>query len=153
MPPYMEKSHKNVVTECLMRPFYFIDFPQFADERGKLAFIEGFRHIPFNIARVYYLYDLPVGGLRGAHAHKDLEQVLIAISGQFRVVLHDGDQESEIWLNNPSKGLFTGKMLWHTMDSFSPNACVLVLASAPYDEADYIRNFDEFLRIVRGNAK
>lgn len=119
--------------------------PKITDLRGDLTFIEGGRHVPFPIARVYYLYNVPAGADRGAHAHRELEQVLIAVAGRFRVSLDDGRRREHAWLDDPSKGLRVGRMIWREMDHFSVGAVCLVLASQPYKETDYFRRYGDFL--------
>lgn len=127
------------------------DLPQIHDPRGDLTFIEGGDHVPFNIARVYYLYNVPVDAERGGHAHKELEQIVFALSGSFRMKIDDGDTKSEYWLRDPRKGLFISRMVWREMDAFSQGAVCMVLASHRYDEADYYRNYSDFLAAVRSN--
>ena len=127
-----------------------VDLPVVADPRGDLTFIEGRRHVPFDIARVYYLYNVPVDAERGGHAHLELQQVLFALSGSFRIKLDDGFETSEYWLRDPRKGLLINRMIWREMDSFSQGAVCMVLASHPYDEADYIRDHMEFRKAVAG---
>lgn len=122
-----------------------IQLPQIHDPRGDLTFVEGGNHIPFQIARVYYLYNVPVDSERGGHAHRDLEQVVFALSGSFRMKIDDGTTRSEYWLRDPRKGLYISKMVWREMDSFSQGAVCMVLASRPYDEADYLREYEDFL--------
>ena len=129
----------------------WISLPQIHDPRGDLTFIEGRNHIPFDMARVYYLYNVPVDAERGGHAHKDLQQVVFALSGSFRVKLDNGYEKSEHWLSNPTKGLHINTLTWREMDCFSQGSVCMVLASHPYDEADYLRNYDEFLKAVTGN--
>ena len=121
-----------------------IDLPVVSDRRGDLTFIEGHRHVPFDIARVYYLYNVPVDAERGGHAHLELQQVLFALSGSFRVAVDDGSETSEYWLRDPRKGLLINRLVWREMDSFSQGAVCMVLASHPYDEADYIREYGAF---------
>lgn len=123
----------------------FINLPVVSDPRGNLAFIESQTHVPFDIARVYYLYDVPSGSVRAGHAHKVLHQLLIAVSGSFDIRLHDGTSEERVTLNRPHVGLHIGPMQWREIDNFSSGSVCLVLASTPYDEADYIRDFDAFL--------
>lgn len=125
-----------------------IDLPVISDPRGDLTFIEGGRHVPFEIRRVYYLYNVPVDAERGGHAHRELEQVIFALSGSFRIKIDDGRQKSEYWLRDPRKGLYISRMIWREMDSFSQGAVCMVLASMPYDEADYFRDYSEFLKVV-----
>lgn len=122
-----------------------VDLPKIADPRGNLTFIEGVRHIPFEIKRVYYLYDVPGGAERGGHAHRALHQLIIAISGSFDIVLDDGRAKKRFHLNRSYYGLYVGPMIWREMDNFSSGAVCLVLASNLYDEADYYRNYKDFL--------
>lgn len=126
-----------------------IQLPKITDPRGNLTFIEGERHIPFKIERVYYLYDVPGGADRGAHAHKTLHQFVVAMSGSFDVVLDDGDRKQRYHLNRSYFGLYICPMMWRYLDNFSSGAVCMVLASAPYDESDYIRNYDEFLALAQ----
>jgi len=121
-----------------------IILPQIHDPRGDLTFVEGGNHIPFDIRRVYYLYNVPVDSERGGHAHKDLEQVVFALSGSFRIKIDDGEKRSDYWLRDPRKGLYISRMIWREMDAFSQGAVCMVLASHRYDEADYFRDYDEF---------
>jgi hypothetical protein len=130
-----------------------IDLPQIHDPRGDLTFVEGGNHVPFNIARVYYLYNVPVDSERGGHAHRDLEQVIFALSGSFRIKLDDGENQAEFWLRDPRKGLYLNRMIWREMDAFSQGAVCMVLASHPYDESDYFRDYNEFLAALRGEAQ
>ena len=129
-----------------------IDLPQIHDLRGDLTFVEGGNHVPFVIARVYYLYNVPVDSERGGHAHRDLEQVIFALSGSFRVKLDDGENQTEYWLRDPRKGLYVHRMIWREMDAFSQGAVCMVLASRPYDESDYFRDYNEFMVALRGEA-
>jgi dTDP-4-dehydrorhamnose 3,5-epimerase-like enzyme len=122
-----------------------VSLPQIHDPRGDLTFIEGGRHVPFEIRRVYYLYNVPVDAVRGGHAHRDLEQVIFALSGSFRVKVDDGKTQQEYWLRDPRKGLYISRMIWREMDSFSQGAVCMVLASRHYDESDYIRDYQSFL--------
>lgn len=130
-----------------------IDFPQIQDPRGSLTFVEGGNHIPFDIQRVYYLYNVPTGSERGGHAHKILDQIIFALSGCFRLKLDDGQIKRNYWMKEPHKGLYISNMVWHEMDFFSPGTICLVLASHRYDEADYYRNYNEFLKVVRNGYK
>ena len=122
-----------------------VDLPKISDPRGNLTFVECGRHIPFDIKRTYYLYDVPGGAERGGHAHKDLHQLIIAISGAFDIVLDDGREKKRYHLNRSYFGLYVSPMIWREMDNFSSGAVCLVLASNFYDEADYYRNYDEFI--------
>jgi dTDP-4-dehydrorhamnose 3,5-epimerase-like enzyme len=123
-----------------------IDFPQITDPRGALTPIEGMKQIPFEIRRVYYLYDVPGGAMRAGHSHKALQQVLIAISGSFDVHVDDGEQKATFHLNRPYFGLYIPKMIWREIDNFSSNAVCLSIASDVYDEQDYYRNYDDFMK-------
>ncbi len=122
-----------------------IDLPKISDPRGNLTFIEGFKHIPFDIKRVYYLYDVPSGESRGGHAHYKLQQAVVALSGSFEFILEnlDGTRET-VFLNSPSKALLISNMIWREMANFSSGAVCLVLASENYDEKDYIRSYEVF---------
>ncbi|MFU8866216.1 MAG: sugar 3,4-ketoisomerase [Rhodobacterales bacterium] len=129
-----------------------IDLPVVSDPRGDLTFVEGCNHVPFAIARVYYLYNVPVDAERGGHAHKVLQQVVFALSGSFRLKIDNGLEQSEFWLRNPRQGVLIDRLIWREMDAFSQGAVCMVLASHPYDEADYIRDYDTFLRAVRDSS-
>lgn len=120
-----------------------IDLPVKSDHRGRLTAIEN-DDLPFTLQRVYYLYDVPSGESRAGHAHWDLEQVLIAAAGSFDVTLDDGTARETATLNRPSTGLLVSSMTWREIDNFSSGAVCLVLASAPFSEADYIRDYDAF---------
>jgi len=122
-----------------------IDLPKVSDPRGNLTFIEGMRHIPFEIRRIYYLYDVPGGETRGGHAHRTLEQFLISASGSFDVVVDDGTNRSRIHLERSYYGLYIPSGVWRELDNFSTGSICLVLASEFYTEADYIREYPEFL--------
>jgi len=121
-----------------------IELPKIHDQRGNLTFVEGDRHVPFDIKRVYYLYDVPGGSERGGHAHGKLQQFMIAMSGSFDVVLNDGDRERRFHLNRSYNGIYIAPMTWRYLDNFSSGAVCLVLASAYYDEADYYRDYASF---------
>ncbi len=125
-----------------------IGLPKITEPRGNLTFIEGGRHVPFDIQRVYYLYDVPGGAERGGHAHKDLHQLIVAMSGSFDIVLDDGRQKKRIHLNRSYYGLYVCPMIWREMDNFSSGAVCLVLASNLYDEADYYRDYQTFLKAI-----
>ena len=130
---------------------HLIDMPKIVDARGNLSFIEGGVHIPFDIKRVYYLYDVPGGSDRGSHAHKNLHQFIVAMSGSFDVVLDDGKEQKRFHLNRSYYGLYVCPMMWRYLDNFSSGAVCMVLASAHYDVADYIRNHEEFLKLAKQN--
>jgi len=123
-----------------------IELPRINDHRGNLTFIESGRHIPFEIKRTYYLYDVPGGAARAGHGHKALHQLMIAMSGSFDITLDDGFEKKVISLNRSYNGLYIPPMMWRDLDNFSSGAVCMVLASAFYDEGDYFRNYDDFLR-------
>jgi dTDP-4-dehydrorhamnose 3,5-epimerase-like enzyme len=125
-----------------------IEFPKIGNASGNLTFIENSRHIPFRIERVYYTYDVPGGAVRGGHAHKSLQQVIIAMSGSFDVVLDDGTEKRRFHLNRSYSGLYVCPMMWREIDNFSSGSVCLVLASAVYDESDYYRDYQSFLGAV-----
>jgi dTDP-4-dehydrorhamnose 3,5-epimerase-like enzyme len=127
-----------------------IDLPRINDPRGNLTFIENDRHIPFEIKRVYYLYDVPGGSLRAGHAHKTLHQFLIAMSGSFDVTVDDGQQKMKFQLNRSYYGLYIPPMIWREIDNFSSGSVCLALASDFFDEADYYRQYLEFKKAVQG---
>ena len=127
-----------------------INLPKISDPRGNLTYIEGGNHIPFDISRVYYLYDVPGGAERGGHAHKDLHQLIIAMSGSFDVVIDDGKNKKRVHLNRSYAGLYICPMIWRELDNFSSGSVCMVLASNNYDEDDYYRNYDEYIQAVRG---
>lgn len=123
-----------------------VRLPVVPDERGKLSFIEGGRHVPFDIARVYFLYDVPAAAVRGGHAHKELRQLILAVSGSFDVILDTGRFRRVVHLNRPNIGLLISSKIWREIDNFSSGGICLVLASLPYDEADYYRDYEVFLK-------
>jgi hypothetical protein len=125
-----------------------IQLPKITDYRGNLTFIEGNRHIPFSIQRVYYLYDVPGGEKRGGHAHKELQQFIIAASGSFDVKLDDGHNKKTYKLNRSYYGLFIPSMVWREIVNFSSGAVCLTLASHPFDESDYYRNYEDFKKAI-----
>lgn len=125
-----------------------IELPKIHDPRGNLTFIENSKHIPFDIKRVYYLYDVPGGSDRGSHAHKQLHQFIVAISGSFDVELDDGRRKQRFLLNRSHFGLYVCPMMWRLLDNFSSGSVCMVLASELYDMSDYIRDYDDFLRQV-----
>lgn len=122
-----------------------IDLPKISDPRGNLTFVEGGSHIPFEIRRVYYLYDVPGGAARGGHAHKELRQLIIAMSGSFDVVLDDGMSKRRVHLNRSYCGLYVCPMIWRELDNFSSGSVCMVLASNHYNEDDYFRDYEEYL--------
>lgn len=124
---------------------HLIHLPKIQDPRGNLTFVEGGSQIPFDIRRVYYLYDVPGGAERGGHAHKALHQLIIAMSGSFDVVLDDGREKKRFHLNRSYSGLYVCPMMWRELDNFSSGSVCMVLASNRYDEDDYYRNYDQFI--------
>lgn len=131
------------LTDC-----HLIDLPKIHDPRGNLTFIEGGNHIPFDIQRSYYLYDVPGGSERGGHAHKGLQQLIIAMSGSFDVVLDDGRGKKRYHLNRSYHGLYVCPMMWRELDNFSSGSVCMVLASNKYEEDDYYRDYEDYLRAM-----
>ena len=123
-----------------------LSLPQIHDPRGNLTFVESNNQIPFAIERVYYLYDVPGGSERGGHAHKQLHQLIIAMSGSFDVILDDGKDKKRVHLNRSYSGLYVCPMIWRELDNFSSGSVCMVLASNKYDESDYYRDYAEFMR-------
>ncbi len=130
----------------------WLDFPVMHDARGNLSFIEGGRHIPFPMQRLYFLYDIPCMAERAGHAHRDLVQVFIAMSGSFDLHLDDGTEKRTIHLCRSHRGYLVQPWIWRTLDNFSGGSVCLVLASLPYDEADYIRSYPVFRRLAAQRA-
>jgi dTDP-4-dehydrorhamnose 3,5-epimerase-like enzyme len=126
-----------------------IELPKILDERGNLSFFENNRQLPFEIRRVYWVYDVPGGEVRGSHAYHDQQEVIVALSGSFDVVLHDGKEEKRFPLNRSYYGLYVPKMIWRTLENFSTNSLAFVATNAPYNEEDYIRDFEEFKQTAR----
>ncbi|HEY3307940.1 MAG TPA: FdtA/QdtA family cupin domain-containing protein [Desulfuromonadaceae bacterium] len=122
-----------------------IELPKITDPRGNLTFIEGGNHIPFDIRRVYYLYDVPGGAERGGHGHRELHQLIVAMSGSFDIILDDGLMKRRFHLNRSYYGLYVCPMIWRELDNFSSGSVCMVLASNLYDESDYYRDYDQFL--------
>lgn len=125
-----------------------IQFPKVLDCRGNLSFIEELNHVPFKIKRAYWIYDVPGGERRGAHAYRENEELVVALSGSFDVVLDDGKQTKKIHLNRSYYGLYIPKNVWRVMENFSTNSLALVLSSTDYNEGDYIFDYNEFKKIV-----
>ena len=123
---------------------HIIQLPKFLDARGNLSFIEQENHIPFKIQRTYWIYDVPGGEKRGGHAYKENEELIVALSGSFDVVLDDGKEKKTFSLNRSYYGLYVPKGTWREMQNFSTNSLALILSSTKYDESDYIRDYDEF---------
>ena len=128
---------------------HIIQLPKITDARGNLTFVEGNRHIPFDIKRVYYLYDVPGGSERAGHAHHQLQQLFIAMSGSFDLHLDDGYTKQTYHMNRSYYGLYVGSMIWRDLDNFSSGAVCMVLASRYYDESDYYRDYQDFLKAVK----
>ena len=126
-----------------------VNLPKISDPRGNLTFIEGGRHVPFRIERIYYLYDVPGGAERGGHAHQQLEQLIVAMSGSFDVILDDGRSKKRIHLNRPYFGLLVRPMIWRELDNFSSGSVCMALASRPYEESDYYRDYPAFLKALK----
>jgi len=130
------------INEC-----FIIGFPKIQDSRGNLTFIEGGQHIPFDIRRIYYIYDVPGGAVRAGHAHKNLQQVLIAIAGSFDIILDDGNEKKTFSMNRSYYGLYITPMTWRIINNFSSGSVCLSLVSQIYDESDYIRDYQEFIKL------
>jgi hypothetical protein len=138
-------TQRRSIAECRI-----IELPKISDPKGNLTFIENSSHIPFDIQRVYYLYDIPGGSERGSHAHKNLHQFIVAMSGSFDVVLDDGTATRRHHLNRSYYGLYVCPMMWRTLDNFSSGAVCMVLASDRYDEGDYWRDYGSFIAAIPG---
>lgn len=136
--------------QCGLEQCRFIELPIVHDPRGNLTFVEGGRHIPFDIKRVYYLYDVPGGATRAGHGHRELQQMIVAMSGSFDVVLDDGRRKRRYHLNRSYYGLYVAPMMWREIDNFSSGSVCMVMASTFYDEGDYYRDYSDFLRDVEG---
>jgi hypothetical protein len=127
-----------------------IELPKVLDPRGNLSFIEQGNQIPFKIERTYWIYDVPGGETRGGHAYKELQEFIVALSGSFDVVLHDGIEEYRFHLNRSYYGLYIPKMMWRSIENFSTNSLALILADSEYNENDYIRDFETFKSLRNG---
>ena len=126
-----------------------LDLPRINNRQGDLTFVEGGRHVPFDIERVFYVYDLPSGADRGAHAHKTLHEVIVCLSGSVDVYVDDGSEKATITLNRPWRGLHVPPLIWASEWNFAPGTVYLVLASHHFDKDDYIRDYDAFLKAAR----
>ena len=126
--------------------YSLLEFPKIIDPRGNLTVAESMQHVPFDVRRVYWTYDVPEGERRGGHAHKQCSEVIIDVSGSFTVTLDNGSEKKSFHLNHPWQGLLVETGIWRTLDDFSSGAVCLVIASELYDEDDYIYDYDEFLR-------
>lgn len=143
--PRRRRENIRVATRSGLTGCRIVDLPRVADPRGNLTFVEGDRHVPFDIARVYYLYDVPGGTSRGGHAHRQLEALIIAATGSFDVTVDDGVHQERFFLNRSYHGLLVPRMVWRELDNFSSGGVCLVLASAVYDEDDYFRDHAQFV--------
>jgi dTDP-4-dehydrorhamnose 3,5-epimerase-like enzyme len=126
----------------------WIEFPSLGDDRGSLVALEGKKTIPFDIKRVYYIFGTQPGVSRGFHAHKALKQVAVCITGKCRMLLANGTEEAEVWLDSPARGIAIEEMVWREMHDFSPDCVLLLMASEHYDESDYIRSYEDFIRLT-----
>ena len=126
----------------------WVNFPSLGDDRGSLVALEGGNTVPFEIKRVYYIFGTEQNVARGFHSHYNLKQVAICVTGRCRMILDDGKNREEVWLDSPTKGLLIGDLVWREMHDFSKDCVLLVLASEHYDENDYIRNYDEFIKVI-----
>ncbi len=132
----------------LLKKARVIEFPKVCDSRGNLSFVEGARHVPFSIRRIFYIYDVPGGETRGGHAHKKCTQVLTAVSGSFDLIITNGKEEESIRVNRANMGVLIPPGAWITMPNFTTGTVLLAIASEEYDEEDYIRDYDEYLRYM-----
>jgi len=123
-----------------------IDLPKIPDDRGNLSFFENEKQIPFAIARVYWIYDVPGGETRGGHAYKTLQELIVALSGSFDVILNDGKEEKKYTLNRSYFGLYVPKMIWRHMENFSTNSLAIIIADQPFSEEEYMRDFNQFVQ-------
>ena len=127
-----------------------IQLPKIEDPRGNLSFFETNNHVPFSIARTYWIYDVPGGEIRGGHAFKQQQEFIIALSGSFEVVLQDGKNEKRFLLNRSYYGLYIPRMIWRSLENFSTNSLALIVSDSVYDEFDYIRDFEYFKKMKNG---
>lgn len=134
---------------AMMEHCRIIDLPRHNDPRGNLSVIEGGDHVPFDIERVYYLYDVPGGSSRAGHGHMELQQLMIAMSGSFDVIVDDGYERKKVHLNRSYYGLYIPRLMWREVENFSSGAVCLVLASTKFDKNDYYYNYDDFAAMVR----
>ena len=160
-PGYIFQIHKNISSQScllfyillsiLLNPMNYklIDMEVHGDRRGKLISLEGMKNVPFDIKRIYYMFDTLPNEARGFHAHKELEQIIIAMDGACRFILDDGEKREQVLLNRPDVGLYIGKNMWREMHDFSYGCKLVVLASEYYDEKEYIRNYDDFLKSLK----
>jgi hypothetical protein len=144
---YPENMGKYALYDCVLR-----DLPKIHDRSGNLTSVTGNEHIPFMVKRIYYLYDVPTGTSRGGHAHYNMHQLIVAVSGSFDVLLEDGLYKKVIFLNRPDVGLYVTPGIWRELMNFSAGATCMVMASTKYNESDYIRDYHEFKTIYSRNA-
>lgn len=147
----MEEKFK--LSKSLDDAVELVTLPKLTDPRGNLTFVEGKRHIPFDIERVYYLYDVPSGEARGGHAHHKLQQLIIAVAGSFDVLLDNGYEKRTITCNRPFQGILMKSLVWRELNNFSSGSVCLVLASMSYQESDYIRDYNEFVSVATNEGK
>ena len=142
----IRSDDENIVHMAEPRLIYL---PKILDDRGNLTFVEEKKHLPFVINRVYWIYDVPGGEFRGSHAFRQNQEMIAALSGSFDVVLHDGRREDRLSLNRSYDAVYVPSMVWRRMENFSTNSLAIVLASTHFDDSDYIRDYDQFLREVQ----
>jgi dTDP-4-dehydrorhamnose 3,5-epimerase-like enzyme len=130
-----------------MEEIRIINFPKIEDERGNLSFFQNNSHVPFTIQRTYWIYDVPGGEFRGGHAFREQQEVIVALSGSFEVVLHDGKKEQRFHLNRSYYGLYVPNKVWRSLENFSTNSLALIVSDMKFSESDYIRDFDEFQKL------
>jgi len=130
----------------------FVDFPPLGDDRGSLVALEANKTVPFEVKRVYYIFGTKPGVARGFHAHKNLKQVAVCVTGSCRMVLDNAKERRDVWLDSPTQGLLIEGLVWREMHDFSSDCVLLVLASEHYDEADYIRDYENFIRVVNNDS-
>lgn len=133
------------VDDCI-----FVDLPRVEEKRGDLTYVEGKKHVPFDIKRVFFVYDIPAREVRGAHAHRTLEEMIICLSGSLDVVVFDGKERKVMHLDRPFRAVYLPPLIWSNIENFDKDTVYLVLASKIYDAADYIRNYNEFLSVMEG---
>lgn len=131
----------------MMNKPYIVKLPKIVDPRGNLSFFEQAKQLPFEISRTYWIYDVPGGEVRGSHAFKEQQEFIVALSGSFDVVLHDGVEEIKFSLNRSYQGIYIPKMYWRRLENFSTNALALIVSDRFFDENDYIRDFEEFKQL------
>jgi hypothetical protein len=143
----LKHMHGSIKASRSVYDAAIIQFPKILDDRGNLTFVEAKHHVPFEISRVYWIYDVPGGESRGSHAYRELQEVVIALSGSFEVFLDDGMAQKTITLSRAYYGLYVPNKIWRRMQQFSTNSVALVLASLPYNVEDYIRDYSEFKKM------